>query len=130
MVVVGGSVVVVGGSVVVVVGGSVVVVVAGAVGGVVVGVVARVVVVAPPDLAGVVVAVERAGVVVVGVGKKTELGSVETWGDFGLNGTVDVVFVLGAMVVDVDGGRATFGPVVVVVLCFVAGRRAAVSPTW
>ena len=125
MVVVGGSVVVVGGSVVVVVGGSVVVVVAATVGGVV----ARVVVVVPPDLAGAVVAVERAGVVVVEVGKKTELGSVETCGDFGLNGTVDVVFVLGAMVVDVDGGGAIFGPVVVVVVCFVAGSRAAVSPT-
>ena len=128
MVVVGGSVVVVGGSVVVVVGGAVVVVVAATVGGVVVGVAARVVVVVPPDLAGAVVAVERAGVVV-GVGKKTELGSVETCGDFGLNGTVEVVFVLGAMVVDVAGGGATFGPVVVVVVCFVAGSRAAVSPT-
>lgn len=122
MVVVDGSVV--GGSVVVVVGGGAVVVV------VVGGLIGAVVVVAAGCVV-VVVVDERDVGVVVGVGKRTESGSVEIFDDLALDGAVRSGDFRGALVVElvVVGSAARSVVVVVLVATVVVGSLAGTSPT-
>jgi hypothetical protein len=120
--VVGGSDVVVGGIVVVVV------VVVGLTGTVVVAV-GCVVVVAVGCV--VVVAGERVGGVVAGVGKRTEAGSVEIFGDLALDGAARSGDFRGLSVVELVVVGPGGGSVVVVVLVamVVGGNLAEMSPT-
>jgi hypothetical protein len=130
VVVVDGSVV--GGSEVVVGGVVVVVVVGGLIGSVVVAV-GCVVVVAVAVAVGcvVVVAGERVGGVVAGVGKRTEAGSVEIFGDLALDGAARSGDFRGVSVVELVVVGPGGGSVVVVVLVamVVGGNLAEMSPT-
>jgi hypothetical protein len=128
VVVVDGSVV--GGSDVVVGGVVVVVVVGGLIGSVVVAV-GCVVVVAVAVGCVVVVAGERVGGVVAGVGKRTEAGSVEIFGDLALDGAARSGDFRGVSVVELVVVGPGGGSIVVVVLVamVVGGNLAEMSPT-